>query len=667
MKIIKYTAIIICVIFALIAGIIVAVNFIISPDAIGNKITQTINEKTGYHLAFEGEPQLNIFPSVGITLKGIKVKTHNQNDNPDTTKHVMEAENLSAKVALIPLISKKIEIQEFVVNAPQFNLFVDKDGYNNWSSTQQESQSRDKTEDEREDNQWHISSAPMRLINGKITYQNQRQKQKINIKNINLTISMQEAGSPSSISGLLTWNKGQISVEGEINDLQQIISGKNPADIRFAISFPHGMIDVDGNIQTGNKKEINANTKIQINALKKMLQWSGIKNHNPNIPKIIALNAKTHITNETITISQIVANADKTNLKGNVSFKRENKKSTINAKFNIDDINLDAFINQNAKNKNNKTDNSQQTKKNINQNQNLNNNPDIPTFKNMDANMILNVERATWNKLTVENIKINADIKKNQLNAKLTQADIDKGKLTSEIIVNTNGDVPKISAIADIKNVNAAQLLKDIYDISWMQGTANGNLNLEANAKKWNQIIPNLKGNAQVKITNGAVKGINLAKIIRGIEKNILTGWQNETDQQTDFTNINAQFILDKGIIHNTSVTMVGPIINVTGNGKIHLQHKFIDYNLKPEIVGQNQNTILADIPVIIKGPWDNPSIYPDVQGILENPTAIYEKLKNLKNISTENIKKDVLNKITGDAKDVKKQGEKILKQIFGN
>ena len=35
-------------------------------------------------------------------------------------------------------------------------------------------------------------------------------------------------------------------------------------------------------------------------------------------------------------------------------------------------------------------------------------------------------------------------------------------------------------------------------------------------------------------------------------------------------------------------------------------------------------------IPVMIQGPWGAPKIYPDMQGILDNPDAAYAKLKEM-------------------------------------
>ena len=35
-------------------------------------------------------------------------------------------------------------------------------------------------------------------------------------------------------------------------------------------------------------------------------------------------------------------------------------------------------------------------------------------------------------------------------------------------------------------------------------------------------------------------------------------------------------------------------------------------------------------IPVMIEGPWAQPRIYPDMQGILDNPDAAYARLKEM-------------------------------------
>jgi hypothetical protein len=33
-------------------------------------------------------------------------------------------------------------------------------------------------------------------------------------------------------------------------------------------------------------------------------------------------------------------------------------------------------------------------------------------------------------------------------------------------------------------------------------------------------------------------------------------------------------------------------------------------------------------VPIVIEGPWNDPRIYPDIKGILENPEAAYKQLQ---------------------------------------
>jgi AsmA protein len=45
---------------------------------------------------------------------------------------------------------------------------------------------------------------------------------------------------------------------------------------------------------------------------------------------------------------------------------------------------------------------------------------------------------------------------------------------------------------------------------------------------------------------------------------------------------------------------------------------------------GRTGDPVGFGIPVMIEGPWDAPKIYPEMQGILDNPDAAYAKLREM-------------------------------------
>ena len=72
------------------------------------------------------------------------------------------------------------------------------------------------------------------------------------------------------------------------------------------------------------------------------------------------------------------------------------------------------------------------------------------------------------------------------------------------------------------------------------------------------------------------------------------------------------------------------------GVGTIDLPAQTINFRVDPQVAasleGQGGKKDLEGlgVPVAINGPWAQPSIYPDIAGILENPQAAYEKLSKL-------------------------------------
>ena len=74
----------------------------------------------------------------------------------------------------------------------------------------------------------------------------------------------------------------------------------------------------------------------------------------------------------------------------------------------------------------------------------------------------------------------------------------------------------------------------------------------------------------------------------------------------------------------------------MTGAGTIDLGTKQIGFRVEPKLVmttegqGRAADPVGLGIPVMIEGPWAQPRIYPEMQGILDNPDAAYAKLKEM-------------------------------------
>jgi AsmA protein len=104
----------------------------------------------------------------------------------------------------------------------------------------------------------------------------------------------------------------------------------------------------------------------------------------------------------------------------------------------------------------------------------------------------------------------------------------------------------------------------------------------------------------------------------------------------TDLSQLSASFKIDKGQAVTTDLNLIGPLVKMAGAGTIDLGTKQIGFRVEPKLVittegqGRTGNPVGFGIPVMIEGPWDAPRIYPEMQGILDNPDAAYAKLREM-------------------------------------
>jgi AsmA protein len=145
-----------------------------------------------------------------------------------------------------------------------------------------------------------------------------------------------------------------------------------------------------------------------------------------------------------------------------------------------------------------------------------------------------------------------------------------------------------------------------------------------------------MSGTVFLVFQDGQIRGLNVAQMIRSLTSSPLNGWQEQDQQGTDLTQLSSSFKIDRGQAVTTDFSLVGPLVKVTGAGTIALDTKMMGFRMEPKLVmttqgqGRTVDPVAFGVPVMIEGPWSNPRIYPDMQGVLDNPDGAYAKLREM-------------------------------------
>ncbi|UFZ01759.1 AsmA family protein [Bradyrhizobium ontarionense] len=222
------------------------------------------------------------------------------------------------------------------------------------------------------------------------------------------------------------------------------------------------------------------------------------------------------------------------------------------------------------------------------------------------------------------------------LKATISNLGVYGGQANGEVVIDASAGNPTYAMHCDLVGVRALPLLSSLAEFDKLDARMQGKLALRSSGASQQAIMSNLSGSAFLLFQDGAIRGINVAQMIRSLTTNPLSGWQDSKDLSTDLTQLSASFQVERGQATTSDLNLVGPLVKVAGAGTIDLGNRALAMRVEPKLVmttegqGRTSDPIGLGIPVIIDGPWSQPRFYPDMAGILDNPDAAYAKLKQM-------------------------------------
>ncbi|MBR0814315.1 AsmA family protein [Bradyrhizobium diazoefficiens] len=214
------------------------------------------------------------------------------------------------------------------------------------------------------------------------------------------------------------------------------------------------------------------------------------------------------------------------------------------------------------------------------------------------------------------------------------------GQVSGEVILDATTGAPSFAMHSDLVGVRALPLLQGLAEFDRIDGKLQAKLALRSAGTSQRALMANMQGTAFVNFQDGAIRGINVAQMIRSLTSGTLSGWQDNQspgqEQSTDLSQLSASFRIDKGQAVTTDLNLIGPLVRVTGAGTIALDTKMMGFRVEPKLVmttegqGRANEPVGFGIPVMIQGSWSQPRIYPDMAGMLDNPDAAYAKLREM-------------------------------------
>lgn len=696
----------------LIIAAVILIPMFVDPNDHKDRIVAEVKKATGRDLSIGGDIELSVFPRLALELNGLTLSNAKGFDaaNFAVVKHA------EVRVNLVPLLLKQLlEVDTIQIEGVDLNLAKSKSGATNWDDMLGETKADQKTDmpDQPQGDGMGLLAftvGGLSIKEANLVWDDQATGERYEVENIyletgelapgqtvELTFGLNLASQKPLLKGQLgLTSKLLVDPDRQVLSMEDLkleanVTGEgipekgikgtlqgdllvnleiNTLDIQN-LSLESGKLNLTGRVQ-GEDIQTNptfkGNLKLAEFSPREWMTQFGIpvpETADPDVLQAFQLSSTFTATQGQAVLKELLVGLDQSTIKGNLEIV-DFASPTYLFNLDLDKINLDRYLPPAGEQ--GKKPAGRKGKSAASEDESL-----FPaeTLRQLRLDGTVRIGNLTINNLQAEAILIKVRGRGGKLNLDHEIGRFYDGLLKGDMQLDVSGDKPQVKLSQQVSRILAGPMLLDLTGEDTLLGSGDLDMKLTSRGDTVKQLKRALNGQFSFDFRDGAVKGFNLAKMIRDTKaklKGESTVVLNEPEQ-TDFSELTGRATIENGVVNNQSLLAKSPYLRLEGSGKAYLLEERLKYTIRPVIVntpsGQGgealEELVGIPIPVKIKGNWNDPDFSIQLSKILEQQQKAKLKKKFDQKVD-EKISEKLEEKVPTELKDKLKDK---LKNLF--
>ena len=229
-------------------------------------------------------------------------------------------------------------------------------------------------------------------------------------------------------------------------------------------------------------------------------------------------------------------------------------------------------------------------------------------LRNYDVDVTFKAGRLVASKVPMTNVLVRLVADKGLVRVNPLKLNLGGGSVDGDITADTRAEATKSRIVSTVKGVEVGELQQAALGKRHVSARTDVKTDLTATGDDWNAAKHTLAGTASLAMTQGTIHGFQIIpEGIKGAES------KRAGASGQKFDSLTASIRADKGVVSNKDLKFVSPGIGATGAGTADLGRNVVDYAATLDVTG------LPKIPIKISGPLDSPSYGVDPAKMLMN------------------------------------------------
>jgi AsmA protein len=349
--------------------------------------------------------------------------------------------------------------------------------------------------------------------------------------------------------------------------------------------------------------------RIAENAEGKLEFATGFRRNTPPLDAKLALNGHYALKPESVALD-FTGKLDESTIKGKAAMARA-KVASYDFDLNIDKLNLDHYL---ASSEKKSPGGKEEPAKPAPKDKESDAPVDLSGLKGLNAKGKVEIGALQVQGLKLASVKTEIRAADGRAEVGPHSANLYEGNLSGNLMLDGNAN--RIAVKETLSNIAVGPLLRDFAQQDRLEGKGNVALDVNAAGKSVNAIKSALAGTAKVNLRDGAIKGVDIGAIINKARSALGSQQAQAADgskERTDFSELNATFVIKNGVAHNDDLDVKAPLFRVSGAGDIDVAKSTINYVVKAAVVatakgqgGKERDDLSGlTVPVKLSGPLD--------------------------------------------------------------
>lgn len=609
------------VVMVLAIGALMALPSLVPADRIKNEVVAQVKAATGRDLAIDGKVAVSAFPTLSVQVSNVALS------NPPgfSSKDLVRLGALDVQLKLMPILSGRVEVDSFVLVDPVVTLEVDRHGKANWvfdTPAKPEVKPSTKPAESSGGGLGDIVLGDVRISNGRLTYMDGLTRTKEEVEAIDLAITLKSLDDPLSAKGSAKWHGKAIDLTLGIAKPRALMDG-NTSAADISLGSDAVRLSFKGEATGGKAAGIKGDLDLAVPSVRGLVQWTTTKPLEMEGSGLgpFSLKGKLAAGGTKIALSQTAIAIDAIKANGDFAVDTGGTRPALKGRLDVEMLDLNPYMPAEKPAKAGPAGSGGGTQASGWSDDAI----DASGLKAADVDFALTVGGIKVQKVQVGKSALHLVINNGRMTADLTELALYQGAGKGRLAVD--GSQPGIGLDASfvLKNLAAEPFLTDAADFTRLSGTGNFDIAVTSRGKSQRALVSALDGKGAVSFTDGAIKGINLAEMVRNVGS-AFTGTGGS--QKTDFAELGGTFTINDGIVTNKDLALKSPLLRVEGAGTVEMPPRTVHYRVEPKAVaslqGQGGKGDLGGVmvPVIVEGPWDNLSYKPDLAAMVKGQAS---------------------------------------------